>query len=60
MGGKEEVSMAEAKNLAQNERIIRAIVGGVLIVVGFLVPGFWKPLSLVVGLCFLFTAFVAY
>ena len=59
-GGKEEACMAEPKNLAQNERIIRAILGGVLIIVGFLLPGFWKPLSLVLGLCFLFTAFVAY
>jgi hypothetical protein len=59
-GGKEEVYMAEPKNLVQNERIIRTILGVVLIIVGFLVPGFWKPLSLVLGLCLLFTAFVAY
>jgi hypothetical protein len=52
--------MAEAKNLAQNERIIRVSLGVVLIVVGFLLPGFWKPLSLVLGLCLLYTAFVAY
>lgn len=52
--------MADVKNLAQNERIIRVILGVVLIVVGFLVPGFWKPLSLVLGLCLLYTAFVAY
>jgi hypothetical protein len=52
--------MAEAKNLVRNERIIRAILGIVLIIVGFFVHGFWKPLSLVLGLCFLFTAFVAY
>ena len=52
--------MADVKNLARNERIIRAILGVILIIVGFYVHGFWKPLSLVVGLCFLFTAFVAY
>ena len=52
--------MSDVKNLAQNERIIRVILGVVLIVVGFLLPGFWKPLSLVLGLCFLYTAFVAY
>ena len=52
--------MADAQNLAQNERIIRTIVGGVLIIVGFLLPGFWKPLSLILGLCFLFTAYIAY
>ena len=52
--------MAEVKNLAQHERIIRAIVGGILIIVGFYLPGFLKPLSLVLGLCFLFTAYIAY
>jgi hypothetical protein len=52
--------MADVQNLAQNERIIRTIVGGVLIIVGFLLPGFLKPLSLVLGLCFLFTAYIAY
>jgi hypothetical protein len=52
--------MADVQNLVRNERIIRVILGGVLIIVGFLVPGFWKPLSLVLGLCFLFTAYIAY
>ena len=52
--------MAEVKNLAQHERIIRAILGVILIIVGLLLPGFWKPLSIVLGLCFIFTAFVAY
>ena len=52
--------MADVQNLAQNERIIRAIVGIVLIIVGFFLPGFWKPLSLILGLCLIFTAFVAY
>jgi hypothetical protein len=52
--------MAVVKNLARAERIIRAILGVVLIVVGFYLHGFWKPLSYVVGLLLLFTAFVAY
>jgi hypothetical protein len=52
--------MADVQNLVRNERIIRAILGGVLIIVGFLLPGFWKPLSLILGLCFLFTAYIAY
>lgn len=52
--------MATVKNLPKTERIIRTILGIVLIIVGFYVHGFWKPLSLVLGLCFLFTAFVAY
>jgi len=52
--------MAEVKNLVKGERIFRIILGSVLIIVGFYVHGFWKALSLVLGLCFLFTAFVAY
>ncbi len=52
--------MAEDTNLAKGERILRIIVGGILIVVGFALPGFLKPLSLVLGLCFLFTAYLAY
>ncbi|MBN1254177.1 MAG: DUF2892 domain-containing protein [Deltaproteobacteria bacterium] len=52
--------MGTAENLPKNERIIRTIVGSVLIIVGFLLPGFLKPLSLVLGLCFLFTAYIAY
>jgi hypothetical protein len=59
-GGKKEACMATVKNLPKTERIIRTILGIVLIIVGFYVHGFWKPLSLVLGLCFLFTAFVAY
>jgi hypothetical protein len=59
-GGKKEAFMASVKNLQRTERIIRTILGIVLIFVGFYAHGFWKPLSLVLGLCFLFTAFVAY
>lgn len=58
--GKEETVMAEVKNLVKGERIFRTILGVILIIVGFYVHGFWKPLSFVLGLCFLFTAFVAY
>ena len=59
-GGKKEACMATVKNLPRTERIIRAILGVILIIVGFFVHGFWKPLSLVLGLCFLFTAYIAY
>jgi len=52
--------MAEVTNMAQHERIIRVILGAILIIVGFLLPGFWKPLLLFLGLCFLFTAYIAY
>lgn len=52
--------MAVVKNLARAERIIRAIVGAVLIAAGFSFHGFWRPLFFVIGVLFLFTAFVAY
>jgi len=52
--------MAKVKNLVKGERILRIILGIILIIVGFYVPGFWKPLSFVLGLGFLFTAYVAY
>lgn len=52
--------MAEVKNLVKGERILRIILGFVLIIVGFSVHGFWKPLLLILGLCFLFTAYIAY
>lgn len=52
--------MTDAKNLEGRERVIRTIVGGILIVVGFFLQGFWKPLALVAGLSLLFTAYIAY
>jgi hypothetical protein len=60
MWGDEEVSMATVKNLVGSERIIRAILGGILIVLGFFLHGLWRPVSYVVGLIILFTALVAY
>jgi predicted phage tail protein len=52
--------MVTVKNLTKDERIVRTILGGILIVVSFFLHGFWRPLSLVVGLILLFTAFAAY
>jgi hypothetical protein len=52
--------MATIKNLVGSERIIRAILGVIFIVLGFFLHGFWRPLSSVVGLIILFTALVAY
>jgi hypothetical protein len=52
--------MAAVPNVAARERVIRTIAGGILVVGGFLLPGIWKPLSIVLGLCLLFTAFDAY
>jgi hypothetical protein len=37
------------KNLSQGERVARLVVGGVLVVVGFLVSGYWRPLAIIVG-----------
>ena len=52
--------MAEVKNLVKGERILRIILGVILIIVGFYVHGFWKLLFLILGFCFLVTASIAY
>jgi hypothetical protein len=52
--------MDTSENLPKKERIIRTVVGSVLIIVGSFLGGFLKPLILVLGLCFLFTAYIAY
>jgi hypothetical protein len=52
--------MAAVPNVAGRERVIRTIIGGMLVVGGFLLPGIWKPFFVVLGLCLLFTAFDAY
>jgi len=52
--------MAIAKNVAKGEKVIRFVVGVILLFLGFLLPGYWKPLSLIVGGLLLVTAFVGY
>lgn len=52
--------MAISKNVAGVERIIRIILGIILILWGFALSGFWRPASMVVGVLLLLTAFIGY
>jgi hypothetical protein len=52
--------MEVSKNVAKVERVIRIILGIILILWGFSVGGFWGPASIVVGVLFLLTASVGY
>lgn len=52
--------MAIAKNVARGERILRIILGLVLILLGIFLAGFWKPLSIGVGGFLVLTAIVGY
>jgi hypothetical protein len=52
--------MANAKNVGREERIVRAILGAILVASGFFLAGLWKPLSIGVGCFLLVTAFVQY
>jgi len=48
------------KNLGNAERAVRALAGVILVVGGFFVTGYWKPLAIVVGAGLMFTAAVGY
>ena len=52
--------MAITKNVARREGILRIILGFILILLGFFLAGFWKPLSIVVGGFLVLTAIVGY
>ncbi len=52
--------MAITKNVPQIERVIRIVLGVVLIPLGFSLTRLWMPLSIVAGVFLLFTAFVGY
>jgi hypothetical protein len=52
--------MGITKNVGRSEGILRAVGGGILVVLGLFLPGFWKPLSIVVGALFVLTAVVGY
>lgn len=56
----QEEDMAITANVGRSEGILRAVGGGILIVLGFFLPGFWKPLSIVVGALLVLTAVVGY
>lgn len=52
--------MAFMKNLAKGEKVIRIIIGIILVVWGFFLAGFWRPASIVVGCVLLVIAFSGY
>ena len=55
-----EVIMAFMKNVATGEKVIRIIIGIILVVWGASLDGFWRPASIVVGCVVLVTAFAGY
>jgi hypothetical protein len=55
-----EVQMAIARNVGKVERIVRIIIGVVLMLLGFVLTGFWGPAALVVGAVLVLTALVGY
>jgi len=52
--------MAITRNMGRGEGILRGILGIILILFGFFLTGFWKPLFIVVGCLFALTAIVGY
>ncbi len=52
--------MAIAKNEGKVERIVRIIIGVILIPLGFILTGFWRPASIIVGALLILTALVGY
>lgn len=52
--------MAIAKNVGKGEQIVRIIIGVMLIILGFVLTGFWGPASIVVGALVVLTALVGY
>ncbi len=56
----QEAYMVITNNVVRGERILRVILGVMLILFGFFLAGFWKPLSIVVGGLLVLTAIVGY
>ena len=56
----QEAYMVITNNVARGERILRVIIGLMLILFGFFLTGFWKPVSIVVGGLLVLTAIVGY
>jgi predicted phage tail protein len=52
--------MAVTKNVQRGEGILRIVIGAFLIVFGFFLAGFWRPLSIVAGGLLALTAIVGY
>jgi predicted phage tail protein len=52
--------MAVTRNVRRGEGILRVVIGAFLIVFGFFLAGFWKPVSVVLGGLLVLTAVVGY
>ncbi|MFQ6078781.1 MAG: DUF2892 domain-containing protein [Thermodesulfobacteriota bacterium] len=52
--------MAFTKNVGRGEGILRVVPGIILILFGFFLSGFWRPLSIVIGGFLVVTAIVGY
>ena len=52
--------MAVTKNVGRDEGNLRAVLGVILTLLGFFLPGFWKPLFIVAGGLLVLTAIVGH
>lgn len=52
--------MAITRNVGRGEGILRVILGAILVILGFFLAGFLKPLSIIVGGVVILTAIVGY
>jgi len=52
--------MVTSKNVSKVERVIRIILGIILVLWGFSMSGLWRPASIIVGVLLLLTAFIGY
>ncbi len=52
--------MGVTRNLGKAERVVRVVIGIILIAVGFALSGVWKVLSLAVGIGLMLTSLMGY
>ncbi len=52
--------MAITRNVGRGEGIVRVILGVILIILGFFLTGFLKPISIIVGGIVILTAIVGH
>lgn len=52
--------MAITRNVGRGEGTLRVILGAILVILGFFLAGFLKPLSIIVGGVVILTAIVGY
>ena len=52
--------MGVTRNIGKAERVVRVVIGIILIAVGFALSGVWKPISIVVGIGLMLTSLMGY